>query len=204
MMVAMTASRVAHRRARHDPLGLEALGGRSPTIDDLDRLPDDGYQYELDEGLLVVSAAPANHHQVVSSRLHLFLGNACPPGMMVLATPGIAISKVQFRVPDLVVVRSEDTASRYIERPPLLVVEIASPSTERYDRSRKKEVYADFGISDYWIITPDREKPDITAFQLNDKKYEQVCHVAGDVTFAAKRPFPVAFTPGALVTTDQR
>jgi Uma2 family endonuclease len=124
--------------------------------------------------------------------------------MMVLATPGIAISKVQFRVPDLVVVRSEDTASRYIERPPLLVVEIASPSTERYDRSRKKEVYADFGISDYWIITPDREKPDITAFQLNDKKYEQVCHVAGDVTFAAKRPFPVAFTPGALVTTDQR
>ncbi|HUN37787.1 MAG TPA: Uma2 family endonuclease [Trebonia sp.] len=195
---------MAHRRGRHDPLGLEALGGRPPTIDDLGRLPDDGYRYEIDEGLLVVSAAPANHHQVVSSRLHVFLGNACPPSMMVLATPGLAISAVQFRVPDLVVVRGEDTESRYLERPPLLVVEIASPSTERYDRSRKKEVYADFGIPDYWIVTPDREKPDVTVFQLSGRKYEQADYIVGEATLTTKRPFPVAFTPSALVVTGQR
>jgi hypothetical protein len=41
-------------------------------------------------------------------------------------------------------------------------------------------------------------------FQLNGKKYEQAGQVVGDATFTARRPFPVAFTPDALVATGQR
>lgn len=203
-MVAMTAPRTVQRRSGRDTLGLAALGDRLLTIDDLDRLPDDDYRYELDEGVLIVSAAPGNFHQLASTRLTAFLVNACPPDMLVIHAPGVAISRIHFRIPDLVVIRVGDLTPKFVERPPLLAVEIASPSTGHYDRSRKKDVYAGFGIPDYWIITPDPDKPDITVFQLNGKKYEQTDHVAGDATFTAKRPFPVAFTPEALVTTSPR
>ena len=42
---------------------------RPLTVADLDLLPDDGNEYELDDGLLVVSPAPAINHQLVLTRL---------------------------------------------------------------------------------------------------------------------------------------
>ncbi len=198
-MVTMTVPRAA-RRARHDPLGLDALGGPL-TIDDLYRLPDDGYRYELDEGVLVVSAAPGSYHQIALSRLTTFLTNACPPGMLVIAGEGVAISPLQFRIPDLVVVRADTVGPKYVDRPPLLAVEVASPSTRQYDVTRKMQVYAEFGIPDCWIVTPDPDKPDITVFRRGAARYKQDRRVAGDETFTARRPFKVAFSPSALVST---
>jgi Uma2 family endonuclease len=84
-------------------------------------------------------------------------------------------------------------------------VEIASPSTSRYDQTRKEQVYAEFGIPDYWIVTPDSGKPDITAYRLAGKSYEQVSYAKGRATFTAARPFPVSltvsFTAEELVAT---
>ena len=39
------------------------------TIDMLDDFPDDGTRYELLEGMLLVTPAPSNAHQVVAMRL---------------------------------------------------------------------------------------------------------------------------------------
>jgi Uma2 family endonuclease len=197
-MVVMTAPWVT-RRGR-DPLGLEALGDKLLTIDDLGLLPDDGYRYELDEGALVVSAAPASYHNIAATRLAAYLTNACPANMVVIAGEGVMISPVHYRIPDLVVVRPDTVRSHHVDRPPLLAIEIASPSTGQYDRTRKKQVYAEFGIPDYWIITPDPEKPDITAFRLDGKRYVEDDYAAGADTFSPKRPFPVAFSPAALVS----
>jgi Uma2 family endonuclease len=90
---------------------------------------------------------------------------------------------------------------RYRDIPPVLAVEVASPGTRAYDRTRKLEVYADFGIADYWIVSPDPEKPDITAFTLDGERYRQAGSAAGGETFTAADPFPVSCTPLDLVDT---
>jgi Uma2 family endonuclease len=177
---------------------------RPLTVADLERMPDDGNRYELDEGMLIVSPAPFNDHQVVAGRVYFVLEAARTPEFLVLPGPGINLSEFVHRVPDVAVVRAEGfrMAREFETRPPLLAVEVASESTKRYDRTRKKAVYAEFGIPSYWIITPDPERPDITAFELADGQYKQVHYAVGDEEFTTEIPFPVSFTPALLTGTQ--
>jgi len=43
-----------------------------------------------------------------------------------------------------------------LAEPPLLVVEIRSPSTAVIDLNRKKAAYERFGVRSYWIVNPTR------------------------------------------------
>ena len=208
-MMAVKTVRYVPPEIADDTLGLNALPDRLLTVDDLvqlwSRLPENGYRYELDEGVLVVFGAPPIAHQVVLGRLTALLSGACPPEFVVIPGPGVVISPIQYRIPDLTVVRTDtiDLRSQHYAQPPALAVEIASPSTSRYDQTRKKRVYAEFGIPDYWIVAPDPQKPDITAFRLDGKHYERVAYASGELTFTATRPLPVSFAPAELVSAGQ-
>jgi Uma2 family endonuclease len=83
--------------------------------------------------------------------------------------------------------------------PPLLVVEVRSPSTALIDLNRKKAAYERFGVESYWVMVPDRDKPELIVFELRDGRYKDTAHVAGDEAFAAVRPFVVEIVPSRLV-----
>ena len=53
---------------------------RDWTVDDLDLVPDDGLQYELLDGMLLVTPAPIVGHQRAAARLHLLLAAGLPAG----------------------------------------------------------------------------------------------------------------------------
>jgi hypothetical protein len=74
---------------------------RPLTVADLDLTPDDGRRYELDDGVLVVSPAPMPIHQRVLHRLQVCLQAACPAEFEVLPGPGVQLSEIQYRIPDL-------------------------------------------------------------------------------------------------------
>lgn len=172
---------------------------REWTVDDLDQLPDDGLQYELLDGMLLVSPAPLINHQRASIRLSTQLALAYTSGLEVFYAPvdwqPDPLTSFQ---PDLLVVRSQDVGVKNITRPLLLAVEILSPSTRRKDLFLKRSKYEDAGVSSYWII--DTEAPSIMALELIDGHYVTVGEASGDESLTLEKPFPITVVPQALIS----
>jgi Uma2 family endonuclease len=99
--------------------------------------------------------------------------------------------------PDLVVVRMDQIGGAKLTEPPLLVVEIRSPSTALVDLNRKKAAYERFGVPSYWIVNPDPPEPELTVFELQGSRYALAAKASGP--FAVDRPFPVSIDPADLV-----
>jgi hypothetical protein len=111
--------------------------GRLLTVDDLaDLRPDDDRRYELDDGVLIVSPAPLNIHQLAVARLTAILTARCPDDLVVLPGVGINITRFQHRIPDVAVVQAELLSGEHVEQPPVLAVEVSSRSTRPSCRSR--------------------------------------------------------------------
>ena len=173
--------------------------GQLLTVDDLERTPDDGRRYELVDGVLIVSPAPRISHQEVLGELLVQLRQACPPGLAAVPGPGVRMSVDTELIPDLVVIRQDQLAETRVTRPPLLAVEIQSPSTALFDLNTKKAVCERFSIESYWVVIPDRDQPEVIAFELRDGRYEQAARVTGGQVFRAARPFDVEVVPAGLV-----
>jgi Uma2 family endonuclease len=60
-----------------------------------------------------------------------------------------------FRVPDVLVVRSGEKFERYVTRPPLIAIEILSPEDSMSAMQAKAAEYREFGTEHVWIIDPE-------------------------------------------------
>ena len=170
--------------------------GRPFTVAELDQMPDDGRRYELLDGALVVSPRPTTIHQVVSGRLYGVLSSVCPEDLCVVPEPAVMLGPQTEFDPDLVVVRMDQVGGAKFTDPPLLVIEIRSPSTALIDLSRKKVAYERSGVPTYWILNPEPPQPELTVFELRDGSYDLVAKVSG--SFAADRPFTVSIDLAGL------
>lgn len=173
--------------------------GQPFTVDELDRMPDDGRRYELLGGVLVVSPRPNTVHQAVATRLIVALSATCPPDLLVVPEPAVQLSRETEFDPDIVVVRLADVGPAKFTVPPLLALEIRSASTALVDLNVKKAAYERFGVGSYWIVDPDLVAPSLTAFELRNGRYAQVAHVRGDQVFRARRPYRADVVPSGLV-----
>jgi Uma2 family endonuclease len=170
------------------------------TVDDLEAMPDDA-RYELLDGMLLVSPTPAFRHQKIAYRLHAALELVALEEFEIAGAPfAVRPSNETELQPDVFVLRGDDVMDndRYLSNAPVLVVEVLSPSTARYDWSLKKLAYEDLGVQCYWVIDP--QVPRITAFELGDAgKYVQVADVKESDPFEALRPFPVRLVLTELI-----
>lgn len=166
------------------------------TVAELDRMPDDGHRYELLDGALVVSPRPTTVHQAVAGRLASMLDRECPDDLLVVPEPAVQLDPHTEFDPDLVVVPLGEVGDAKFTAPPLLVVEIRSPSTALFDLSRKKTAYEKFGVPSYWIVDPDLARPELTVFELRDGSY--VTEATSTQAVTVTRPFPVTIAPAQL------
>lgn len=147
------------------------------TVDDLDWLRDElGIAHlELDPwGSLIVSPA-TDEHETVMAVLHSQLDRqlGLPPGCIRSNSLAWKVpdGSGYLNIPDLAVVAPNWTraADLRLDPPPLLVVEIASPSTRGADRGRKLTDYRLAGAGLYLLVDlPGSGRVDQVTFEAHD------------------------------------
>lgn len=161
----------------------------------------DEEQYDVVGGVPVLSPGPRPRHQVVLYRLMQALDPAKPEGHLILPAPLDWLlweaPRLQVRQPDLIVVRHEDLLETHLARPPLLVVEVLSPSSIDRDLVLKRDDYACAGLQHYWVVDPD--EPRVLVFQRREESLVLVAQGAGDAELPIAEPFTVTLTPSRLV-----
>ena len=172
--------------------------GAPLTEDDLAAMPDDGHRYELLDGTLLVTPAPSLNHQRCVASLLVVLREGRQPGHVVLTAPfDVRLSRITVLEPDVLVAQKADLTPARLEGPPLLAVEVLSPSTRRIDVSAKRLAYEAAGVPAYWLVDP--EDPSLTVLELEEGRYVERAMVAGDEAFRATVPFPVTVVPARLL-----
>ena len=131
------------------------------TADMVRALPDDGNRYETVHGELLVTPSPGLWHQELVFRLHVAVHEylkVYPVGHVLHSPADISWGDDTLVQPDLFVADLEQvrTLDWREVKTLLLVIEVLSPSTARYDRFTKRRLYQEVEIPDYWIVDPDR------------------------------------------------
>ncbi len=136
----------------------DQLPATNLTYEDYLEFPDDGLRYEILDGELEVSPAPAPRHQGVSLNLVVMLDGHVRErrlGRVYYAPIDVLLARNNVVQPDIIFVaagRESIVTARAVEGPPDLAVEILSPWSVRRDRVTKARVYARLGVPHYWIL----------------------------------------------------
>jgi Uma2 family endonuclease len=166
------------------------------TIDELDELPVSNYRYELTDGALSVAPSPSNLHQTLAALLFAALHAILPEPFVMAMGVEIRFGRQLTRVPDLMVVRSEEPWRHWFGPAEVAVaIEIESPGNHVEDRTTKPALYAQFGIPYYWRIEP--SPPRVTTYRRGEGD-AYVPATIGD-RIAVAEPFQVDLDLTALL-----
>lgn len=133
---------------------------------------DDEHEYEIIGGKLFMTPKPRPLHQDVVGRLYVamynFLGQRNIPGKIFLDVDVIFGDQVVS--PDIIYISRERLSiisETNVQGAPDLVVEVLSPSTQKYHRKQKSQLYYANGVKEYWIVDPAMQLAEI--FSRDDK-----------------------------------
>jgi Uma2 family endonuclease len=130
------------------------------TYEDYLELPDDGKQYELIEGELILNPAPIPRHQWIALNIAGELRNYHRQqggGRALVAPIDVVLAEDVVLQPDVIFIRTERLSivgEKNIHGAPNIVVEVLSDSTRRRDEIVKRKLYERFGVDEYWIVDP--------------------------------------------------
>ena len=131
------------------------------------------YREEIINGKVVMMASPAvNHNFVVANIFRIFDryldGKRCTP---FADNTTVFLSEKERYIPDFMIVCDPGKIKLDgVHGAPDLVAEVLSPSTGWNDKTHKKDVYEQFGVREYWIVSPgDRS---VEQYILTDGRYE--------------------------------
>ena len=130
---------------------------------------DEGKYAEIINGELFMMATPSSRHQEICFEIGRQLGNflegkrckvyPAPFGVRLFEQEGDDSSAVDTVVePDISVVCDRNKIDqRGCKGAPDLIIEVLSPSTQRYDQLVKLNLYQKAGVREYWIVDPENK-----------------------------------------------
>ncbi|MBK7884908.1 MAG: Uma2 family endonuclease [Chitinophagaceae bacterium] len=140
-------------------------------------------KWELIEGMpYAMSPLPVPAHQRVSLIISIRFEKALEKCKQCKVFPPLdwKVNNDTVVQPDVLIV-CDKIEKKYLDFPPVLVVEILSPATASKDRGEKMELYQQQAVQYYLIIDPQFKKTEI--YQLINNKYEPVAINPESYTF---------------------
>jgi Uma2 family endonuclease len=98
----------------------------------------------------------------------------------------VQVSPTRFRVPDITVLRADAPDEQIITHPPLIVIEILSPSDTLFGMREKIEDYLAFAIPNIWVVDPS----------------DRMGYVCRSGTFREWQPSAQLTVPGTAIALD--
>lgn len=147
---------------------------------------DNNTRYELYDGQPVALASPSNAHQLICAELlrqiaNYLVGKQCkvypaPFDVRLFEEKDDSPEDVSIVVqPDLsVVCDSSKTEGHGCKGAPDMVIEVTSPSTARFDKLLKFNLYRRAGVREYWIIDPAARVASV--YTLKDGQYQATAY----------------------------
>jgi Uma2 family endonuclease len=114
----------------------------------------------LIDGVMIMESPASNTHEDLFGFLHTILRaytSRKKLGVVRGSRSLIRFSDYTGYEPDLLFIsnsKREKIKDQYIEGAPDLAVEIVSPGSRHLDQVEKKNLYAEYGVKEYWLIDP--------------------------------------------------
>ncbi len=141
--------------------------------------PETKARYEIIDGELLMAAGPTRSHQTISGNIYRPLQRFVSEhglGWVWYAPLDVIVRQEPLRVrqPDLLFVSNENSGilGDRIHGGPDLVVEILSPSNTRVDIESKLADYAQIGVRECWIVSPQART--VEALGLESGQYSRL------------------------------
>ncbi|MFT4039129.1 MAG: Uma2 family endonuclease [Thermomicrobiales bacterium] len=164
------------------------------TVAEFESLPDrdNGERRELIDGEMIVAPASVTRRQRVAKRVMLRLDEHVTThdlGEVFVTGQGVYLSTTNLVIPDVCFVaaaRQHIVRENYIYGAPDLIVEILSPGNRRNDLVLKRNLYARFGVGEYWQIDPEAQR--VTVLALEGEGHAEVAPAAAGVVTSRVAP----------------
>jgi Uma2 family endonuclease len=157
------------------------------TAIDIYRSLPEGTRCEVLYNQLIMTPAPSTNHQFISIKLSALLYNLLEDsgkGVVLSAPTDVYLEDQQSVIqPDLLVIMNENKhmiLDDGIHGAPDIIFEILS-GNRVHDTVKKKTLYENAGVKEYFIIDPADKKVIMFAFN-NEKQYELVYELIGKIT----------------------
>ena len=161
---------------RAEPVSQNSPATTELTYEDYQKTSDD-QRFELLNGALMISPPPNTTHQSVQAELGWRMAQFVREGSLghlLFAPTDVVLSRTDVVQPDLLFIsspRAHIIAPANIQGAPDLIVEIRSDSTAERDESFKRQLYADCGVEEYWLVHP--EAATISVLLLGENGYDE-------------------------------
>ncbi len=182
------------------------MGAVKPRVRyaDLERWPEDGRRYELYDGEVRVVPSPLPVHQIVAQAIYevFRIYERAHGGRSLVSPIDIIFSDYDVIQPDVVFFQASRRHLVRLDAPirhhPDIAAEVLSPSTRAIDRGRKMQMFARYGVPEYWIVDPDEQRIEVHALGSDGYAVAQIATGADEVrsailpglTFVASSVFP--------------
>jgi Uma2 family endonuclease len=148
-------------------------------------MPEDNRLREIIDGELIVSPSPTSRHQDIVGSLYRRIADYLddnPVGRVFISPLDTILASEEVLQPDILYVGNErkHIIGPRIHGAPDLAIEVISETSRRRDEVRKRELYEQFGVREYWLVDPEADK--VTVYRMSGGAFDAGAIVRGTLT----------------------